>query len=253
VTCERFATGASPLHGADPRVKLLVAASFSLAIALLSHIEAQALALLGGAGLAASARLSPLELARRLGVVNVFVLALWAILPWTTTGATAAQLGALHITREGLALSLAVTLKCNAIVLANMALLSTSTVFSLAHALAHLGCPPKLVQLFFFSWRYLHVLEEEYAAMSKTVRARGFVPRTDLHTYRTYAHLFGTLLIKSYDRGERVYKAMLCRGFTGTFWLLSHFHLHRKDLVLAAAASLFISAVAGLDVLGPWR
>jgi cobalt/nickel transport system permease protein len=43
------------------------------------------------------------------------------------------------------------------------------------------------------------------------------------------------LLLTSYERSERVQKAMLCRGFKNKFWMLHHFRLRRADVVSLAA------------------
>jgi cobalt/nickel transport system permease protein len=253
VTCERLATGESVLHRADARVKILLAVGYAVAVAGLGDTLSQILALGGAAALVGLARLPAGEVLRRLAFVNVFVLMLWAILPWSTPGRTAGSLGPATITVEGLRLAMSITLRCNAIILANFALLSTSTIFSLAHALAHLRVPSKLVQLFFFSWRYLHILEQEFNRMRQAVKTRGFEPKSNLHTYRTFAYLFAILLLRSHDRGERVYQAMLCRGFDGTFWILSHFHLHRQDVVLAGVTAFFLAGIMGLGWFSQWR
>ena len=61
------------------------------------------------------------------------------------------------------------------------------------------------------------------------MKIRGFQPRTNLHTYRSYAYLAGMLLVRSYDRGENVFQAMLCRGFHGVFYSLKTFSWRRQD------------------------
>ena len=67
-----------------------------------------------------------------------------------------------------------------------------------------------------------------------------FEPSTSLRTYKTFANLVAMLLLKSYDRAERVYDAMLCRGFKGRYYVLDHFHLTGKDLAIGATMFLFI-------------
>jgi cobalt/nickel transport system permease protein len=55
------------------------------------------------------------------------------------------------------------------------------------------------------------------------------------------------MLLKSYDRSERVYDAMLCRGFKGKFWVLDHFSLKRADLILSIIMILSIAALGFLQ------
>jgi cobalt/nickel transport system permease protein len=112
-----------------------------------------------------------------------------------------------------------------------MAFVATMSVFTMGRAMRHLHVPNKIVQLFFFTYRYIHVIHMEYQRLMKTLKIRGFYPRTNLHTYRTYAYLVGMVIVRSHDRAERVRAAMLCRGFSGTFYDLSEFSFKASDLV----------------------
>jgi cobalt/nickel transport system permease protein len=58
---------------------------------------------------------------------------------------------------------------------------------------------------------------------------RAFRPKSNMHTYKTYAYLVGMLIVRSYDHSQRIYNAMLCRGFTGKFPIITHFHMHPWD------------------------
>ena len=51
--------------------------------------------------------------------------------------------------------------------------------------------------------------------MQRSMRVRGFAPRTNLATLRTMGAAFGMLFIHSFERTERVYEAMLSRGYQG--------------------------------------
>ncbi|MBW1679214.1 MAG: cobalt ECF transporter T component CbiQ, partial [Deltaproteobacteria bacterium] len=82
--------------------------------------------------------------------------------------------------------------------------------------------------------------------LANAMKIRCFHPRTDIHTYKTYAYLLGMLLIKSYDRSERVHQAMICRGFKGEFWMLDHFSLKKPDVI---AGVLMLFFIMGLSLL----
>lgn len=236
---ETFAHGDSPLHRLDPRGKLGVALGFALVVGL-SQARGPAWAGLGlGALAVVVARLPLKELAKRLLVVNTFVALLWAMAPWRW------EAGAPAWDPAGLELTIMITLKTNAVVLVLLGLVSTSPVTHLFHALAHWKAPDKLVHLFLFFYRYLHVLHQEYHRLVWALKVRGFKPRTDLHTWRAYAWLVGTLLVRSFDRAQRVYQAMLCRGFTGTLWLLDHFEWRGHDRNFVLGAGCLLAALAG--------
>ena len=54
------------------------------------------------------------------------------------------------------------------------------------------------------------------------------------------AWLVGVLVVRSIERSERVYQAMLCRGFAGTFWLLDHFVWRPADTLFCVLGGLGI-------------
>ena len=83
--------------------------------------------------------------------------------------------------------------------------------------------------------------------MRQAMRARGFKPKTDKHTYRSYAWLIGMLLVKSWDRAERVYDAMRCRGFRNRFYSLTKFTTSTKDYAFMAGCLLIVAAILGLE------
>lgn len=240
------AGGDSWLHRLDPRGKLAVALGLTVVVALGQSWSAALAALgLGLAGLA-SARLPWRQVLRRMMAVNLFVLLLWVFLPWRLGwDAQGWQMG---LDPQGIHLALLISLKSNAIFTLLLALLGTSRVEHLFHALAHFHAPDKLVNLFLFFYRYLHVLRREQARLSWALKARGFAPGNNLHTWRTYAGLVGIILVRGYDRAERVYQAMLCRGFTGTLWLLEHFTWQRRDTVFCWGAGLAGAALLAINL-----
>jgi cobalt/nickel transport system permease protein len=243
---EKFSEGDSTLHRLDPRVKIIVAILFSVIVALTNKYSLLTGGLLFAVGAVVVARLRAKEIISRLLVVNSFIFLLWLMLPFTFPGKNIYTLGSLNISQEGIKYALLITIKSNAIILAGIALLSTSSIFNLVHALRHLHFPDKLTQLFFFTYRYTQTIHSEYIRLNNAIKIRGFKPRTNFHTYRTYAYLVGMMLVRSYDRSKRVYNAMLCRGFKGKFWTLNHFAFKKSDVV---AGIMMLSCIMGLVLL----
>jgi cobalt/nickel transport system permease protein len=243
---EEFAEGNSLLHHLDPRVKFLTLPPFIILTAVAEGLVLPLYALGVSIGLIAMARLNIRKLFNRLAVVNTFVLLLWIIIPFSYSGTEVFSVGPFSATREGVGYVLSITLKTNAIVLATIAILGTSEVFSLAHALVHLRVPEKLVYLFFFFYRYISVLHEEYVRLKRAMAVRCFSPGTNLHTYKSYAYLIGMLLVRSYERSQRIYQAMLCRGFEGKFPLMRHFSFSTKDMVFCV---FMFSVITGMIVI----
>ncbi|MDI6890137.1 MAG: cobalt ECF transporter T component CbiQ [Thermodesulfovibrionales bacterium] len=246
---EEFAEGNSFFHRLDPRVKFITIMPYIFVIAIMQGTKGPLLALIISLLIVAFTRISVKKLIGRLIVVNTFIFILWIFLPFSYPGDAVFHIGPLEATHEGFLYVLSITLKANAIVLATIAILGTSEVFSLAHALVHLKVPDKLVHLFFFFYRYISVLHEEYERLENAMAIRAFKAKTNMHTYRTYAYLVGMLIIRSYDRSQRIYKAMLCRGFKGKFRVMSHFELKRGDVVFGLLMTLITSVMGLLFIL----
>lgn len=85
----------------------------------------------------------------------------------------------------------------------------------LLRGLRRLGLPVALVATLQFMERYVHVLGDELRRMTTARRARSFGGGTGL-AWSLLTSLIGMLLLRSYERSERVHAAMLARGWDGT-------------------------------------
>ena len=244
---EPFAEGTTVFHRRDSRVKLIPAVAITLILALTSSfLVAGAGALLTG-GLLALSRPDHRRLLKRISSVNIFTLFLWLTLPLTYQGDNTFSFLFLELNLDGIRVATLITLKTNGILFCLLALLATSTVAALGHGLEKLGMPRKLCFLLLFSYRQLFVIHQEYLRLQRAARLRGFIPANSLHTYRTYSHLFGMTLLKSWNRAERVHQAMLLRGFNGTLIPLNQPQLCREDylfLVTMLLISFFLAAIS---------
>lgn len=224
-----------PLARLDPRLRVVFAVLYAVTVALLSQWESLAAALALALTCIVFSGLGWPRLRRTLWTVNVVVLILAVLLPLSAAGTETFALGPLRLSREGLRLAGQIALKANAIVLLTAAMLATMEIVTLGHALHHLRVPEKLVHLLLMTVRYVAVLDQQRQRLHVAMRVRGFRPRMNLHTYRSYGYLVGMLLVTSFDRSERITAAMRCRGFRGRFYLLDHFRFRNTDLLPAAA------------------
>ncbi|MBW2337788.1 MAG: cobalt ECF transporter T component CbiQ [Deltaproteobacteria bacterium] len=236
---EPFAFGNSFVHQLDPRIRLMTACIYSIVVALSRNFQVLTAAVLISFVLVILAQLSVREIIKRIIVVNSFNVLLWLVLPLTFHGPIALTLGPLTIYNAGIAMAAQITLKSNAILLALMALVTTMNFSILGYALNWLHVSDKIVHLLLMTYRYVFVIDQEYQRLIRAARIRGFQPRTNLHTYKTYAYLVGMLLVRSAVRADRVYKAMLCRGFKRKFYCLHEFNAGKHE-------RLFVAAMAGV-------
>jgi cobalt/nickel transport system permease protein len=241
--------GPSYVTGLDPRARIVAAVAFSLVVALARGFPALGAALAVAALAVAAARLRPRAVLARLVPLNLLLLLLAVLLPLSAGGPPVWQIGPLEFSEHGLLLAARVALKGNAILLALVLLLGTMEIGTLGHALDHLYVPDKLSHLLLFTVRYLDVHERQFRRLSAAMRLRAFRPRLDVHTLRAYGHLVGMLLVRSFDRAERIVAAMKCRGFRGHFWMLDHFAWSRRDSVFVGVFALVLLALVLVERL----
>lgn len=242
---ESFVHGDSVIHRLDPRVRTVVAGAFSIVVATSDRFVALVPAMIIAFSFLLLARLPFRSVMPRLLLVNGLILLLWFFLPFTSEGEALFSIGPLKGTKEGIIHSTAITIKSNTIIATLMAFVATMPIFTLGRAMRSLHMPQKIVHLISFAYRYIHVIHAEYGRLINAMKIRGFYPRNNLHTYRTYAYLVGMLLVKSYERARRVQAAMLCRGFKGSFYDLSEFFMKTSDR-LALVLLLLVTVCIGV-------
>ncbi len=236
------------LNGIDPRVRVIFTFCYALTVALLKDVNAVYISLFLPFLLIFTKHIKYFDLFKRLTVVNGFIVLLWFFLPLSFPGETLYQFKALSFSREGFEYAYLITLKSNAIVITTIFLLGISSFIEIAHALDHLHISKKLIFMLYFCYRYIQDISWQYKKLTDSLKIKGFIPGTNIKTYKTYAYLVGILLVKSYDRAQRVIKAMTCRGFDGTFYTLNHFHYKTSDIVYSSAGVAYLLLIIGASV-----
>jgi len=244
---EEFAKGESLLHRLDPRGKFLVFLIFSFFCVLSNSFIVIFLYFTFSVFLVALARLSLKALLKRLLLINFFTFLIWLSLLLGDLFSAYFSGQSYHIPRETLQLALRISFKSNALFLTTIALIATSSLQALAHALLHFKISSKLVMIFFLSYLYLSLLHEEYDKLKLGLKAKGFRPKTSLFTYRAYANLLGMLILKTLNQAEELYRAMLARGYRENFPLLHHFHFHLLDYLFLVVGSSIILLIYWLE------
>ena len=249
---EPFAFGKSFVHRLDPRVRVFFAVLYSFVIALCSNFDVLLIALSISLFLVLLARLRFREVLKRLKPLCVFLALLFIVLPITYEGKPFYQTDWLAFSEPGVHLSLRILLKSLSILLVFMALVATMTISTLGRSLRRLGFPEKLVQLLLMTYRYIYVIEHEYKRLWTAVKVRGFQGGTNMHTYKTYAYLIGMLFVRASARAERVYQAMVCRGFKGRFYSLDEFQPFGGNFLFSILMIAVILAIIILEKNALW-
>ena len=214
----------SPLHRADPRLKFVavVAAIVSISLLPVGAFLALGIAWLALAVAAALARLGPLRLSRGGFIAAPFLLAAVPLI-FVRTGDPLGTIGPLTISGEGVVIFATIALKSWISVQAALLLTFTTPFHDLVDALRDLRLPRILVGIISFMYRYLAVLGDEGSRMLRArasrsaAAANGATGGTLRWRAAVAGQMVGSLFLRSYERSERIYDAMLARGFDGSF------------------------------------
>ena len=152
-------------------------------------------------------------LARRL-VIELPFLAFAFFLPFIGGGERTDVLG-LSLSVDGLWGMWNIVIKGALGVAASSLLVATTDTRDILRGLERLHLPKVFVAIASFMLRYLEVIAGELRAMRIARISRGDDPRWIGQT-RGIAQSAGTMFVRSYERGERVYLAMVARGYDGT-------------------------------------
>ncbi|MEU4436705.1 cobalt ECF transporter T component CbiQ [Micromonospora chalcea] len=204
----------SPVHRLPPEVKIVAMVLFTVAVVATPR---EAYWAFGGYALlvavvAALARVGPRWLLSRALIELPFVLFAFA-LPFLGAGERV-EVAGLALSVDGLHGAFNILAKGTLGVLASLLLAATTTTRDLLLGLDRLRCPQILTQIATFMLRYLEVLVGEARRMRVARVSRGDDPRF-LWQLRGFAAGVGALFLRAFERGERVYLAMLSRGYTG--------------------------------------
>lgn len=235
------------LHRIDPRIRVIASAIFAVVVVACDGFAALAAALAISLGLLVASRLPGRRTLMRVAAMDSFIIFILLLLPFTVPGEPLFTLWGYPASREGLWQAVEIALKANAIVLALMTLVGTMEPTMLGHALHALRVPERLVHLLMFTVRYIDVLQEEYLRLRVAMKTRGFRPRTNWHTYRSFGYLIGMMLVRSLERSERILAAMKCRGFTGRIPLLDRMAIRSADIAFLGGFAFVLAALAFLE------
>jgi cobalt/nickel transport system permease protein len=242
-----YLPGASPLHRARPQCKLAAAFLFVLAVVATPREAVWAFGVyaLLLTGLARVAGLPLPTLARRL-VIELPFLAFALFLPLVGQGERVEVLG-LPLATEGLWGAWNIVAKGTLGVATSVLLAATTPMPELLSGLERLRLPAAFTTIAAFMVRYADVIADEVRRMRIARISRGHDPRW-IWQARAVAASAGTLFIRSYERGERVYLAMLSRGYAGSMPVLQDLGATRGQWLPA----LGLPAGAALGAATAW-
>ncbi|MEW6287694.1 MAG: cobalt ECF transporter T component CbiQ [Chloroflexota bacterium] len=247
---DRYHDTGSFIHRLDPRVKVVVTVAYILSNALLPDGAWTAFGLAWLFLLFASAlsNLGPGFTFKRSFIALPFALAAVTVLfsiPGSPLSTFHFLFWNLTITDMGLLRFVSIVVRSWLSVQMAILLVATTRFPDIVHALEHLRVPAILTTIIAFLYRYLFVLVDEVFRLLRAREARSAAAPgsrsggSAAWRARVAGNMAGQLFLRSYERSDRVYNAMLARGYTGRLNTIHPHEMHRMDYIVTVLA-LFI-------------
>jgi cobalt/nickel transport system permease protein len=136
----------------------------------------------------------------------------------------------IHIYAESVQFAGILLVKFVVCISAIILLSSTTKLHDMLEGAGRMGLPPEFALTFGMMIRYLFVFGYIYRKINESLATRCFDPFNSALSYRyrmkQIGYTVGTIFIRSYEQGERVYTSMLCRGYGKD----SHIFITKKPL-----------------------
>ena len=248
---DRYHHGQSPVHRLDPRIKVIVTIAFILSNALLPDGAWLAFGLawmfilfatgMSGLGISFTFKRSFIALPFSLAAITV----LFSI-PGEPVTSFQFILWDLTITDAGLLRFVSIVIRSWLSVQMAILLVAVTEFPKIVHALTHLRVPAILTTIISFLYRYLFVLVDEVLRMLRARQARSAAAAglrsggSVAWRARIAGHMAGQLFLRSYERSDRIYNAMLSRGYKGELMTIHPHHYHRSDLWIGGISILVL-------------
>lgn len=127
-------------------------------------------------------------------------------------------------------------------------LVATTSFPGICHALQRLGMPELFISQLLFLYRYLFVLMEEAMRIMRARDMRSFGNKGK--GMKSYINLIGTLFLRTVEKAERIYQAMLSRGFTGSLHSMKHYRLSAADAAFLSLTVTMLYLLRAYDLTG---
>jgi len=183
--------------------------------------------------------------ARRLVIEIPFVL-FAVLMPFIGTGERTPVLG-VSLSVAGLWGAWTILVKGTLGLGASVLMAATTEVPDILEGLERLRLPKLITAIAGFMVRYIDVITGELRRMRVAMTARGYDPSW-IGQAGPIATSAGSLFVRSYERGERVHRAMLSRGYTGAMPVFERATTSKRQWIVGMG----VPAFAWLSTIVAW-
>lgn len=239
------------MHRLAPETKIIGALAFVIVCVVTpignwrAHVAYACIA----AAMVSLARLPALVVARR-AMIEIPFVAFAFLMPFVGSGEDF-DIAWFTVHREGLLAGASIVVKGTLGVTTAIVLSATTPARQVLRGFERLRAPSLMVQIASFMLRYVNVVNDEMERMRIARVSRGFEAR-GIRDWKILSAAAGSMFIRSYERGERVYLAMVSRGYTGKLPDAAGTRTPAGHWWRAAAPASAAATVAAATVLAGW-
>jgi cobalt/nickel transport system permease protein len=234
---DQFTGLSSPIHLMDPRTKLISTLIFLFLVVLTpeGYFVSFAVYTIIVWTVIYVSRIPGVYVLKRSLSILPFTLAVSIFLPFITPGPLLCKIVLpflnLEITTCGTIRFASLSIKALISFFATITLVATTPFGELMKAAGDIGLPSKIVTVLSFMYRYLFIIIDEVSHMMLARDLRGAGGKSLL---TASGGIVGALLVRSFEHAERLYHAMLLRGYSGEAFTLYTDKLHARDIFIAS-------------------
>ena len=237
---DRLSAGETALHRLDPRAKLLVTLVFIGTVISFDKYAVTGMIplVIFPVVMVSLGNLPPGYIAKKIALLCPFALVVGMFNPLFDR-TVLAHLGPFDITGGWISFT-SIAIRAILTVGAALVLVGITGFPAICQAVERLGVPQLFAVQLLLLYRYLFVLTEEGARVSRARELRSFGGKG--LGPGSFGPLVGHLMLRTWARAERIHAAMLARGFTGEFHTRREFHFGGRELLfLCGWSALFIT------------
>jgi len=243
----------SPLHRWEPRCRLVAFMALIFAFSFVRDLRLLPAMVAASFALYAVSRLPVSFLLTRLRFPGFFLLMMAVLLPFLSGQTVIARLGPLALRQEGCLDLLLIVVRFVCILTAGLILFGAAPFLTTIKAMRALGLPPILADMTLFSYRYIYEIGDDLETMETAMGLRGFrLRRFRSRSLGVLASLAGSILVRSYEQSERVYKAMILRGYGQPTRSRDDFPVRPCDVIALVVALLVATGFVAAEILFRW-
>ncbi|MCF8011503.1 MAG: cobalt ECF transporter T component CbiQ [Clostridiales bacterium] len=219
------------IHRWEPRTKFIALMLLIFAFSFVKNIELIPVMIISSFILYTLSRLPFSFLLSRLCLPGFFIFIMLVLLLFLSQGTVLFKIGPLAVKKEGLSLAFLIAVRFICIITIVTILFATSSFVKIIKVMRSLGLPPLLAEMMTFTYRYIFEIGKDLMTMLDAMKIRGFKARS-LKDVSTLSSLAGTIFVRSYDQSDRVYSAMVLRGYGQPASFEEDFQAKKSDIAL---------------------